>query len=808
MGLPSRRSALVATHFPPDGTPVDALNLFATPAQRRLIFEEAFLFQMGVLARRRSAAADRKPSPVRVDDRIRESARRVLPFRLTAGQKQGAQGDRRRSAAAAADEPAAAGRRRRGQDDRGAAGRAGRDGERAAGGVHGADRDPGRAALPQHLAVAARLALPRGAPDGRDDGRGAGSRWLGEIRRRQRQPGGRHARAGPGRRGLHAARARRHRRAASLRRAAARDAAGEGAASRRARDDRDADSAHAGADASTAISTCRSSAILPPGRRPIKTTRRSPSRAATRCTTFVRQQLEAGRQAYVIYPLVEESDKIDLKAATEMADHLAQEVFPELPRRPAARPDEAGREGSRDEGVRGRRDARSWCRRRWSRSASTCRTPRVMVVEHAERFGLSQLHQLRGRVGRDRHQSYCFLLYQSPLSDEARGRLKAMIETTDGFEIAERDLRLRGPGDFFGTRQAGVPTFRVIDLVRDRELLELAQREAGRWFESAALSRGYDRSAASEAGRHGSSSSRWDRAACASSRERAKAVGSGARPGRACGRRPTGCARRCSTSWRRASRARACSTGTPAPARSASRRSAAAPRTSRSSSAIGRAERLIADNLAHCGIADRYAIIRGERRSRDRHACVPRPRCSTWCCSIRRTGTDARRGARCGERDRGPGTGCWSSSTRGDDRRLRAPDPSSERATSSRAIRRCRLLNLAVKRHQAFIRMSTIAVYPGSFDPADQRARRHHPARRAPVRSHHRRDSGQRGEVAAVHGGRTGRDRHGPSSAISPTSRWTPSTDCSSTTPSDGRHRRSCAGCARSPTSSSSSRWR
>src|SRR5262249_1464900 len=108
----------------------------------------------------------------------------------------------------------------------------------------------------------------------------------------------------------------------------------------------------------------------------------------------------------------------------------------------------------------------------------------VMIVEHAERFGLSQLHQLRGRVGRDRHQSYCFLMYQSPLSDEARERLRAMTETTDGFEIAERDLMLRGAGDFFGTRQAGVPTFRMIDLVRDRDLLELAQREAATWFDT------------------------------------------------------------------------------------------------------------------------------------------------------------------------------------------------------------------------------------------------------------------------------------------------------------------------------------
>jgi len=105
-----------------------------------------------------------------------------------------------------------------------------------------------------------------------------------------------------------------------------------------------------------------------------------------------------------------------------------------------------------------------------------------MIVEHAERFGLSQLHQLRGRVGRAGHQSYCFLLYQHPLSDEARERLKAMSDTADGFEIAERDLRLRGPGDFFGTRQAGLPTFRMIDLVRDREVLDTAQQEAARWF--------------------------------------------------------------------------------------------------------------------------------------------------------------------------------------------------------------------------------------------------------------------------------------------------------------------------------------
>ncbi len=185
----------------------------------------------------------------------------------------------------------------------------------------------------------------------------------------------------------------------------------------------------------------------------------------------------------MIYPLVEESEKIDVKAATEMADHLAQEVFP------------AYRVGL----LHGRMKADAKDRVMKAFVAGDLHmlvtttvvevgvdvpNATVMVVEHAERFGLSQLHQLRGRVGRSSHQSYCVLLYQSPISEEARERLKAMTETTDGFVIAERDLLLRGPGDFFGTRQAGVPTFRLIDLIRDREIMELAQREAGQWFET------------------------------------------------------------------------------------------------------------------------------------------------------------------------------------------------------------------------------------------------------------------------------------------------------------------------------------
>ena len=199
---------------------------------------------------------------------------------------------------------------------------------------------------------------------------------------------------------------------------------------------------------------------------------------------FIRQQLEAGRQVYVIYPLVEESEKIDVKAATAMADHLAQDIFPEF---------RVGLLHGRLKAEGKDRVMRAFAAGELQLLVATTvvevgvdvPNAGVMLIEHAERFGLSQLHQLRGRVGRDRHQSYCFLLYQSPLSEEARERLRAMTDTTDGFEIAERDLQLRGPGDLFGTRQAGLPTFRLIDLVRDRELLELARREAERWLDAA-----------------------------------------------------------------------------------------------------------------------------------------------------------------------------------------------------------------------------------------------------------------------------------------------------------------------------------
>jgi ATP-dependent DNA helicase RecG len=215
---------------------------------------------------------------------------------------------------------------------------------------------------------------------------------------------------------------------------------------------------------------------MPPGRFPIKTIAKPESRR-DEIYDFIRRQIDEGRQAYVIYPLVEESEKVDLKAATEMADHLAQDIFP------AYRV--ALLHGRMKPEVK-ERVMGAFSRGEFDVLVSTTvvevgvdvANASVMLVEHAERFGLSQLHQLRGRVGRGAHKSYCILLYQYPLTDQGRERLKALTETTDGFEIAERDLQLRGPGDFFGTRQSGMPTLRVGDLLRDHALMEEARREA------------------------------------------------------------------------------------------------------------------------------------------------------------------------------------------------------------------------------------------------------------------------------------------------------------------------------------------
>jgi ATP-dependent DNA helicase RecG len=220
----------------------------------------------------------------------------------------------------------------------------------------------------------------------------------------------------------------------------------------------------------------------PPGRRPVRTIAKPDSRR-DEVYALVRRELEAGHQAYVVYPLVDESEKVDLRAATAMADHLQAEVFPEYS---VALLHGRLKQDEKDRvmGAFARGDAHVLVATTVVEVGVDVPNATVMVVEHAERFGLSQLHQLRGRVGRGPAASTCVLVYQPPLGDAGRARIDALVESDDGFEIAERDLALRGPGDFFGTRQSGLPTLRVGDLVRDHALMEEARRAAVRWLDS------------------------------------------------------------------------------------------------------------------------------------------------------------------------------------------------------------------------------------------------------------------------------------------------------------------------------------
>jgi len=215
---------------------------------------------------------------------------------------------------------------------------------------------------------------------------------------------------------------------------------------------------------------------MPPGRQPIKTVARTESKRAE-IYEFVRKQISEGRQAYVVYPLVEESEVIDLKAATDMARHLQQDVFPELTVGLLH-----GRLGFEEKDAIMRRFKAGEIHVLVSTTVIEVGidvpNTTLMLIEHAERFGLSQLHQLRGRVGRGPWKSYCILLHAGKLTEDAERRIEAMTQTNDGFRIAETDLSLRGPGEFFGTRQSGLPQFRVADLLRDAAILEDARIEA------------------------------------------------------------------------------------------------------------------------------------------------------------------------------------------------------------------------------------------------------------------------------------------------------------------------------------------
>ena len=475
-GFPPRAEALREVHLPADGTPLDALNSFRTPAQQRLIFEEFFAFQTGIRERRRAWDGGAARRPLTVDDRIRRAARNVLPFRLT--------GDQRTALRSIVDDlrgPAPMHRLLQGDVGSGktivallAALVVLENGRQVA------LMSPTEVLAEQQYASVARLFAPsRFAPL-------LLTGALASARRRGAEAAiangsarlivGTHAlvQAGVAFRDLGLAIIDEQHRFGVLQRAAL---AAKGL--------------HPDLLVMTATPIPRTLAMTaygdldvtelrerPPGRRPVET-RLWPLSRRDEAYGAVRQELDAGRQAFVVHPVVEASETLDLQGATALAAEL-ETRFPEH------------RVGL----VHGRLPAADRQRTMVAFAAGVIDllvattvievgvdvpNATVMVVEQAERFGLAQLHQLRGRVGRGGAASVCILVHGPDLAEATRARLEALVETTDGFEIAERDLALRGPGDMLGTRQSGLPLFRIGDPVRDHHLMADARRAAAAW---------------------------------------------------------------------------------------------------------------------------------------------------------------------------------------------------------------------------------------------------------------------------------------------------------------------------------------
>jgi len=215
---------------------------------------------------------------------------------------------------------------------------------------------------------------------------------------------------------------------------------------------------------------------LPPGRTPIKTVVVGEDQRGG-VYKGIEREIALGRQVYVVYPLIDESEKMDLKAATKMYEELRDVIFPGF---------KVGLLHGKMKGSEKEEIMQKFVSGETNILISTTvievgvdvPNASLMIIEHAERFGLSQLHQLRGRVGRGAEQSFCVLLTGDKKTAVARERLGIMEETTDGFRIAEKDLEIRGQGEILGTRQSGVQTFKIGNIIRDLEILDKARQEA------------------------------------------------------------------------------------------------------------------------------------------------------------------------------------------------------------------------------------------------------------------------------------------------------------------------------------------
>lgn len=528
LGLLDRETALCQAHYPPEGTPMGALQGWSTPAHRRLIFEELFFLELGLELKRRKMR-DRVGIGFATTDRVREAIREILPFHPTAAQK-------RTLGEIVGDMRQPVPMRRLLQGDVGS-------GKTIVAlqamivaienGYQAALMAPTEILATQHF-LAARKLLERSSRKYRivlltgslDEDRKRHNRGL--INRGDAQLViGTHAlieeKVEFDRLGLVVV-----------------DEQHRFGVLQRFRLMKKPQQAEPDVLVMTATPIPRTLALslygdldvsvldeLPPGRTPI-VTKRVPDERATEVWDFVRKQVSLGRQAYIVYPVIEgtsdDQPELDFSHDTPETADLAtapaikkktrkgktDDLFPKTVKeanpqgksglKSAVEMHEKLRTGPlaglRVSLLHGRLDPddKEVIMRRFQRGeidvlvATTVievgvdvPNATVMVVEHAERFGLAQLHQLRGRVGRGAAKSYCILMTGARVSEQGEERLNAMVQTQDGFELAELDLQMRGPGEFFGTRQAGLPEFRVANLLRDRELLKLAKNEAAKF---------------------------------------------------------------------------------------------------------------------------------------------------------------------------------------------------------------------------------------------------------------------------------------------------------------------------------------
>jgi len=474
---PSRREALIHTHFPPAEESLEALNLFRSPAQQRLIFEEFFLYQLSMALGRK---AQRKENAIafRVrEDKVREALKRILPFKPTGAQK-------RVLAEIAADleKPVPMNRLLQGDVGSGKTIVAIQAAVIAMeNGCQAALMAPTEILAVQHFLSARRILAPGGY---------TAELLISGLKPAEKAAARERIRTGEARLviGTHAliedevefarlgfvAIDEQHRFGVLQRKRLMDKAAKTGFAP------------HVLVLTATPIPRTLSLTLygdldvsvldeLPPGRTPIET-RMTTEKHLPGVWESLRREVEAGHQGYIVYPVIEES-KLELKAAMEEYERLSRDVFPKLKvgllhgRMSSEEKDDVMQRFRRNE-------VQILVATTVIEVGVDVPNATVMVIEHAERFGLAQLHQLRGRIGRGAQKSHCILVAPGRMTDDARARLETMVRTTNGFEIAETDLLIRGPGEFFGTRQSGELGFHVANPLRDRELLERARKEA------------------------------------------------------------------------------------------------------------------------------------------------------------------------------------------------------------------------------------------------------------------------------------------------------------------------------------------